>query len=205
MADYIWQYLDFLGVAVFALTGGLVAARLKLDLIAFLFFCSFTGMGGGTLRDLLLGVPIFWVENEAYLIVCACVTVFMWFGAHIVEAFDKPLRWLDAVGLSAYSVMGAAKALSVGDHFFVAILMGVATATFGGIIRDVVASQPSALIQRDVYLAAAFAGACLYTVIDALTGASNIASLVALSAALFLRGGAIMMDWKLPVYTPRRK
>ena len=122
------QVLDYLGVGVFAISGAIVASRKQMDFIAFLFFATLTGIGGGTLRDLLLGVPVFWIHSNAYLLVCVAVSVTMWFFAHIVEGFGKPLRWADAVGISAYSVMGAAKVLSVGDTALVAVSMGVATA-----------------------------------------------------------------------------
>jgi len=123
MYPELWQYLDFLGVAVFAVTGGLVAARLRQDFIAFLFFCAFTGIGGGTLRDTLLDVPVFWIGNESYLYVCLAVSIIMWFFAHKVEAWGRPVRWLDAVGVAAYSVMGAAKALAFNDNAAVAVLV----------------------------------------------------------------------------------
>ncbi len=202
MQSEVWQYLDFLGVAVFAATGGLVAARLRQDFIAFLFFCSLTGIGGGTLRDTLLDVPVFWTENESYLYVCLTVTVVMWFFAHKVEKWGRPLRWLDAVGIAAYSVMGAAKAISIGDNAAVAVLMGVATATFGGILRDIIAGQPSALLQREIYLAATFAGSITYVTILLSFGDSNFAAAFGFTMAMALRGGAIAWDWHLPSYAP---
>ncbi|KZL19390.1 hypothetical protein PsAD2_02146 [Pseudovibrio axinellae] len=202
MHSELWQYLDFIGVAVFATTGGLVAARLRQDFIAFLFFCSLTGIGGGTLRDTLLDVPVFWVENESYLYVCLTVSIAMWFFAHKVEGWGRPLRWLDAIGMASYSVMGAAKAISLNDSAAVAVLMGVATATFGGILRDIIAGQPSALLQREIYLAAAFAGAITYTVLLLTTGESNLAVALGFAMAMALRGGAIAWDWYLPSYVP---
>ncbi|OKL44373.1 trimeric intracellular cation channel family protein [Pseudovibrio exalbescens] len=197
-----WQYLDYLGVAVFAITGGLVAARLRQDFIAFLFFCTLTGIGGGTLRDLLLGAPVFWTQNESYLIVCAAASVLMWFTAHLFERIDKPVRWMDAVGIAAYCVMGAAKALSMGEHYFVAVPMGVATATCGGIIRDIVAGQPSAISQREVYVAATCGGAGTFVALKAAGVDENIAAAAGFAVAMILRGGALQFGWYLPGYTP---
>ncbi|MBA5776994.1 trimeric intracellular cation channel family protein [Stappia sp. F7233] len=194
--------LDFLGVAIFAITGAIVASRLKLDIIAFLFFATFTGIGGGTARDLLLGVPVFWVEDQTYLIVCLLVGAAMWFAAPLFESWGKPLRWADAVGISAYSVMGAAKTLSQGDVAVVAVLMGVATATFGGIIRDTIAGQPSALVKSEIYLTAAFAGAAGYVCLT-LLGVGNWPAAIAGGAFAFaLRAGAIQYGWSLPGYRP---
>ena len=196
------QLLDFLGVAVFAVTGGIVASRLRLDFLAFLFFAVFTGVGGGTLRDLVLGVPIFWVGNQLYLLVCLVIGAAMWFAAAWVEKVDRPLRWADSVGVASYSVMGAAKTLSLGYPPVVAVLMGVATATFGGIIRDTIAGQPSALLKPEIYLTAAFAGAGVYVGLAELSVPSWPAALAGAACALILRGGAILKGWSLPPYAP---
>jgi uncharacterized membrane protein YeiH len=194
------QLLDYLGVAVFAVTGGIVATRKQLDFIAFLFFATLTGIGGGTLRDLLLGVPVFWVENEGYLVVCLIVCVFLWFFAHWIERLSKPLRWADAIGISAYSVMGAAKAMSVGDTVLVAVLMGVTTATFGGILRDTIAREPPSIVKSEIYVSAAFTGAGSFVVLALMGVPEILAALVAASLALLLRGGAILRGWTLPGY-----
>ncbi|WP_299476286.1 trimeric intracellular cation channel family protein [uncultured Roseibium sp.] len=194
------QLLDYLGVAVFAVTGGIVASRKQLDFIALLFFATVTGVGGGTLRDLLLGVPVFWVENETYLLVCLVVSVSVWVLADRIERLGKPLRWADAVGISAYSVMGAAKAMSVGDTVLVAILMGVATATFGGVIRDTIAGEASAIVKPEIYVSAAFAGAGSFVCLSLLGTPQILAAIVAATIALVLRGGAILRGWTLPGY-----
>ncbi len=197
------QILDYLGVAVFAVTGGIVASRKQLDFIAFLFFATLTGIGGGTLRDLLLGVPVFWVGNEAYLFVCLIVSVLVWFFAHWIERLSKPLRWADAIGLAAYSVMGAAKSLTVGDTILVAILMGVSTATFGGILRDTIAREPPSIVKPEIYVSAAFAGAGTFVGLTQLGAPQVIAAGLAALVALVLRGGAILRGWTLPGYRSR--
>lgn len=196
------QILDFLGVAVFAVTGAIVASRLRLDCLAFVFFAVFTGVGGGTLRDLLLDAPVFWVENEIYLVVCISIGALMWFATPMVERMSKPLRWADAMGLAAYSVMGAAKTLALGHPPTVAVLMGVATATFGGIIRDTIADQPSALVNPELYLTPAFVGAGVYVGLFSFGVEAWPAAIAGVVAALVLRGGAIIWGWSLPAYTP---
>ncbi len=197
------QVLDYIGVAVFALSGGIVAARKKLDFLAFVFFATATGIGGGTLRDLLLDVPVFWVVNQGYLIVCFVVSVFLWFLAHWVERLNAPLRWADAVGISAYSVMGAAKALSVNDSYIVAILMGILTATFGGVLRDTIAQEPSAIIKKEIYVSATAAGASAFVLLSLAGVPAWPAAAIAVTVALTLRGGAILRGWRLPGYKTR--
>jgi uncharacterized membrane protein YeiH len=194
------QVLDYLGVAVFAMAGSIVASRKGLDFIAFIFFAMLTGIGGGTLRDLILDAPVFWLKSDGYLLVCLGVAVSMWFCARLVEGFGKPLRWADAVGMAAYSVMGAAKAISLGETALIAVLMGGATATFGGILRDVVAGEPTAIVKPEIYVSAAFAGAAGYVALTALGVTGWTAAIAAGGVALVLRGGAIEYGWSLPGY-----
>ncbi|SHL29056.1 trimeric intracellular cation channel family protein [Roseibium suaedae] len=203
----LFQVLDYLGVVVFATAGGIAASRKGLDFIAFLFFATFTGMGGGTLRDVLLDAPVFWIRADGYLLVCLGTAIFMWFFAHIIEGFGKPLRWADAIGMSAYSVMGAAKALSLGTTAFVAVLMGVATATFGGVLRDVIAGEPSSIVKPEIYVSAAFVGAGAYVVLMMADFNGWVAAIAGVTLSLILRGGAIEKGWSLPGYKPpvRRK
>ena len=158
--------LDYAGVAVFAATGALAASRKQLDIIGFLFLASVTGIGGGTFRDLILNVPVFWVGNRDYVLICAVVAVLVFFTAHRVESRYKLLLWLDAIGLAAFSVMGAAKGLAITGSPVVSIITGMLTATFGGILRDLLAGEPSVLLRPEIYVTAALAGAAIFTLGD---------------------------------------
>lgn len=195
--------LDYAGVAVFAATGALAASRKQLDIIGFLFLASVTGIGGGTFRDLILGAPVFWVRNPAYVLVCAGIAVLVFFTAHRVESRYKLLLWLDAVGLSAYSVMGAAKGLAATASPTVAIITGMLTATFGGILRDLLAGEPSVLLRPEIYVTAALAGAAAFTLADLAGLSAIISALLAFSTAFIVRGGALKFGWAFPAYHSR--
>ena len=104
--------LDWLGVVAFATTGALVASRKQMDVVGFVVLGTVTGIGGGTLRDLLLGLPVFWVHEPAYLVVCAVVSVLLFFTAHIPQSRYRTLLWIDAIGLTMFAVTGAEKPLS---------------------------------------------------------------------------------------------
>mgnify|MGYP001340828559 CR=1 FL=1 len=158
--------LDYAGVTVFALTGALAAARDRHDIITFWFFAVVTGVGGGTLRDLLIGAPVFWVNDASYLGIGLAAALAVWFLARYLER-AKTLMWLDAVGLAAYAVVGAAKALSFGVGPLVSVAMGVLTACFGGVIRDVLAEQPSALLKREITISAALLAAGGFVALNA--------------------------------------
>ena len=195
--------LDYAGVAVFAATGALAASRKQLDIIGFLFFAGITGVGGGTVRDLILGVPVFWVQNHDYLLVCAAMAVVVYFSAHLLESRYKLLLWLDAVGLAAYCVFGAWKALIVTGSGFVAIVMGMLTATLGGILRDQLAGEPSVLLRPEIYVTAAMAGAVVFTVADIAGLPLLAAAAPAFLAAMVIRGGALWFGWSFPPYRAR--
>ncbi len=200
----ILQLLDYAGVAVFAATGALAASRRQMDLIGFIFLAIVTGVGGGTLRDVILGeTPVFWVGQPGYLFVAAATAVIVYFTAHLVWSRYVWLLWLDAIGLSAYCVIGAAKGLALGVPAPIAVVTGVMTATFGGILRDIVTGEPSVLMRREIYLTAALAGASVFTILNALNAPAAPATLISALAAFLVRGGALYFGWKFPVYRAR--
>lgn len=197
------QTLDYVGIAVFAATGALAASRKQLDVVAFVFFAAVTATGGGTLRDLLLDVPVFWVRHPAYLAIPLCVAVLVFFTAHLFESRYRVLLWADAVGLAAYTVVGAAKTLAAGASAADALALGILTATFGGVIRDVLAGEPSVILRRELYITCAFAGALVFVVLSAagtpFWGGATLGFLVAFG----IRAGALLWGWSLPVYRAR--
>jgi uncharacterized membrane protein YeiH len=192
-----YAILDYAAVFVFAATGALAAARRRHDLVTFGFFAAITGVGGGTLRDLLLGAPVFWVAQPAYLAVCLAAGLAVWVLGD--RGFRAPLLlWLDALGMAAYSVVGAAKAGAFEASPLPAIVMGVLTATCGGIIRDVVAHEPSVLLRREIYVTAALLGASVFVVLQLFAVPALAAGLAGFAAALALRACAILFGWSLP-------
>lgn len=198
-----FQLLDYAGVAVFAATGALAASRKELDIIGFVFFAAITGMGGGTVRDLLLDIPVFWTVNPAYVLVCVAMAVVVFFAAPLVESRYRLLLWLDAVGLAAYSVLGAAIGLSVTGSPVVALVTGMMTATVGGIIRDVLAGEPSVLLRPEVYVTAALAGAAVFTAAELAGVGRMTGTSVAVATAFLVRGGALLFGWTFPRYKSR--
>ena len=194
--------LDDAAVAVFGATGALAAARRKHDIVTFAFFAAVTGVGGGTLRDLLIGAPVFWVARPGYLAVTLAAALAVWiFGWG--RRGERILTWLDAVGMAAYAVVGALKALSLGVPPLSAVVMGVLTSTFGGIIRDVLAEEPSVLLRRELYVSAALVGAGSFVALQRLGVAIAPASLAGFALAFATRAGAIVFRWSLPAFPGR--
>ncbi|WP_230487673.1 trimeric intracellular cation channel family protein [Novosphingobium sp. ES2-1] len=197
--------LDLVGIAVFALTGALLAAQLRQTFVTMAFFALVTGVGGGSVRDLLIGAPVFWVRDPWVAPVCLGVALVAWFTPHrwwVQPVGNWPvLEWADAAGLGAYAVLGTAKALAFGVTPVPAVLMGVITGCVGGIIRDVLAGRPSILMRPELYVTAAAlsAGICAGGAVLGLER-GMVWPLAAL-AGFALRGAAIWWKLGLPVYS----
>lgn len=196
------DWLDLAGVAIFALTGALVAAKEKQTLVTLSFFALITGVGGGTIRDLLIGSPVFWIADPWVAPICLGIALFAWF---------TPTRWwegkflsiADGAGLAAYAVLGTAKALEYGVPPIPAILMGVITGTAGGIIRDVLAGRPSILMRPELYVTAAALSSSL-TALGALVELTSWWTWIGAALAGFaLRLAAIQFNLALPSYDER--
>jgi uncharacterized membrane protein YeiH len=195
--------LDWLGVVAFTITGALVASRKQMDVVGFIVLGTVTGIGGGTLRDVLLGLPVFWVREPAYLITCALVSVLGFFAAHIPQSRYRYLLWLDAIGLAVFAVTGAEKAAHAGADFTVAVAMGVVTATFGGIVRDILGGENPVILSREIYASAALAGAVIFIVLTVVGLPRDLAIAVGFATGLLIRAAALRYGLSLPRYRQR--
>lgn len=203
MIPSLVYWLDVIGVAVFAATGALAASRKQMDLIGFALLATLTGIGGGTVRDLILDKRVFWVADQTYLAICLSVALVSFFAAHLIARRYPLLLWLDAVGLAAYGVLGAHLAMAAGAGAITAAALGVITATFGGVMRDVVSEETPLILKQELYATAALGSAMVYLAGVALWGVTALAVLAAVAFGFGLRTGAIRWGWSLPRYRPR--
>lgn len=195
--------VDLMAAAVFAVTGALVASRKQMDLVGFLWLGVVTGVGGGTVRDLLIEAPVFWVRDPAPVIACLVAALTVYFTAHHLSSRYRAILWLDALGLALVTIAGAAKSLDAGTGALVAVVMGVITAAVGGIIRDVLGQEPSIILRREIYVTASLAGAIVFVTLASL-GLDRISTGLAGGATVFMvRGLALTMGWSLPTYRAR--
>lgn len=194
------QFFDILAAVVFAVSGALVASRKGMDVMGFIWLAVITGVGGGTVRDLILNVPVFWVQNPIHVSACLVTAVLMHFVAPLVESRYRTLLWFDAFGLALVTIAGTVKASDVGAPALVAIAMGAVTGTVGGMIRDTLGHVPSVLLGHEIYVTASVAGACAYVGLTAL-GFDRLTAMVAGFLVTFgARGLAIRYGWSLPAF-----
>lgn len=192
--------LDWIGIVAFAITGALVASRKQMDVVGFVVLGTVTGIGGGTLRDILLDEPVFWVREPAYLVNCALVSMLVFFVAHLPQSRYRFLLWLDAIGLAIFAVTGAEKAVHANAGVTVAVAMGVVTASFGGIVRDLLGGDSPVILSREIYASAALAGAALFTLLVALGAPREWGVGAGFAVGLLIRGLALQYGWSLPRY-----
>lgn len=196
--------LDWLGIIAFTTSGALVASRNQMDAVGFVMLGTVTGIGGGTIRDLLLDVhPVLWMEHPEYLAVCIAVSLLVFFTAHLVHSRLRLLLWADAIGLALFATVGAERAVAAEAHPLVAVIMGVITACFGGIIRDLLGQARSIVFSYEIYVTAAFGAAVTFVALHHVGLAREVAVLGGVTAGFGLRAGALLRGWSLPRYHPR--
>ena len=199
--DLAFLLADRFGVFVFALSGGIAAVRKEMDLFGVIVLAFLPAVGGGTLRDILLDAPVFWLEDalSLWLAIAGGVTAF--FAHRFIETF-RPLRWADALGLSLFAVTGAAKAYQLDHGFLIVLIMGTITATAGGLLRDVIANRDPLLLSEEVYATAALFGSATYFALAAFGIDERVAFAAAVAAGFALRALAIVFNLSLPKPRP---
>ncbi len=209
----LWSDSEFLyvvgliGVAVFAVSGALAAAEKHLDILGFILFAAITGIGGGTVRDVILGVDVFWVLDALYLQICVAAGALLFFVAPQFVARQRLLLWMDAAGLALFSVLGTAKAYDLGVDPLVACGMGMITTTFGSVIRDILSDREPVLLGPEIYVTAALAGSLTFLALLGLLqafgvpSAHNLSLVVGIGVAFGVRAAAMLLDLRLPKFS----
>ncbi len=198
LATFPW--FEMLGTFVFALSGAIVAAHLRQTFVTVCFFAFLTGVGGGSVRDVMLGQEAFWIADPYAGPVVLIAALLAWFSP--VRWWEgRLLEWADAIGLAAFAALGTAKALSFGVAPISAIVLGIVSGCVGGIIRDVVAGVPSILMRPELYVTAAALSALTATVLLMLDMPRAPALAIATVLGIALRGAALVWRIELPAYS----
>ncbi|MDR2926658.1 MAG: trimeric intracellular cation channel family protein [Cytophagaceae bacterium] len=199
--------LDYVGTLVFAISGVLTAAEKKLDYFGVAVIGVVTAVGGGTTRDLLLGVtPVTWLSTPIYLYtIIGGVIIAIVFRKQLVHV-RRTLFLFDTIGIGVFTIIGLEKALMLGVHPAVAVLMGMTTAVVGGIIRDILINDVPLIFKREIYATACIAGALVYLLLRYLNFNSDLNQLLTALAIIFIRVFSIKYNWQMPLLIlPKRK
>ena len=195
--DLLLLFADRIGVFVFAISGGIVAVRKQMDMFGVIVLAFLPAIGGGTLRDLILSQPVFWLEDTQTLGLAVAGGFTAFFFHRWLENF-RPLRWADAFGMALFAVTGAAKAMSLGFGWPVVLIMGTMTASAGGLLRDVVANEEPLLLKKDIYATAALMGSLVYFLLQLSAVEETFAFGGGLLSAFMIRALAIIFKLSLP-------
>ena len=197
--DQLLHAFSMIGTIVFAVSGALFAAEKRMDILGFILVGTVTGVGGGTLRDLLLGIsPVSWVHSPLAVYICIGASALTYFSVDLYRKRDAWILWTDAIGLAVFAVMGAQTAMAHEVPPMIAVVMGVMTATFGGLMRDVLCAEVLTLMRPEIYISCALSGAVTYVFLHQLGVTDSIAAGIAFIAGFGLRAAAIHFRLTLP-------
>ncbi|ARN73764.1 trimeric intracellular cation channel family protein [Oceanicoccus sagamiensis] len=197
--DQLLNGLSWIGIFAFAVSGALFAAEKRMDILGYMLIAAVTAIGGGSLRDLLLGVsPVFWVREPYPMTLAMVAAVLTYFLLPLIQQRDRWILWMDAVGLSVFAVLGAEAALQQQTSAVIAVVMGVMSATFGGVLRDVLCAEMLTLMRPELYISCAVTSATVYVLLSALGVSFALAALLAFAAGFVLRALAIVYGLTLP-------
>ena len=198
----ILNIIDFIGVTVFAISGGLTARDKQLDVFGVAAVAFITALGGGTLRDVLMGsTPVGWMNDLRYLImILAGFSVSMMFGKR-VRKLRRTFFVFDTIGIGVFTVLGLEKALSLGLHPVIAVMMGMISAVFGGVTRDVICNEIPLIFRKEIYALACLFGGFIFVLLRTFEVNSTINTVVAVLSIILLRLLAVRFKWDLNVFS----
>ena len=193
--DTLLGILDPLGIIAFALSGAILAIRKKMDVFGVCVIALLPAVGGGTLRDLVLDVPVFWVQDTLPIWLAVGTAISAFYLPRWIEETKMLMRWADAIGLSVFAVLGTAKTYAVTGNALVAMMMGVATAIAGGIIRDTICNVVPLVLRQEIYALAAIAGAATWLGLTYVDVTPSTAQWIAIAVTFAVRVGAMLRGW----------
>lgn len=197
-----FHWFDLLGIAVFAISGTLAAWRKHMDGFGVVVLASVTAIGGGTLRDLILDVPVIWINDNSYfyaIFIAAGVTILLVRNRLTIP--HNTLQFFDALGLAFFVIMGTQKALDYGTSTMVAILLGTMSGVCGGMIRDVLCREVPMVFRGELYAVTCIVGGAVYTTLLTLGLSQLSAMLCGMLALLALRLAAMKWQLTIPVFS----
>ncbi len=196
--DFIYC-IDVIGTFVFAISGVLAAIDKKLDVVGSIVIGFVTALGGGTLRDVLIGkTPVGWMGDTNYLlIVLAALPVCYYFKKYVMKA-RKSLFIFDTIGIGLFTIFGVEKALSIGLSTPICVMMGIVSAVFGGVIRDIILNEIPLIFRKEIYASACFVGAVVYVTLGMFDLSQQVSMLISIGLVILIRYFSVKKQWELP-------
>ncbi|UJF23794.1 trimeric intracellular cation channel family protein [Suttonella sp. R2A3] len=198
--------LDIIGVFACSVAASVLAKRVHLDAAGAIMVAVAGSIGGGTLRDVLIDRhPLFWLSDLTYLIVITATALLVQIFYHRVERLDHPLRWFDAIGLAAFSVIGFNAAHDYGMNPAIIVFMGVVTAVMGGVLRDIICRKIPLVLHREIYISAVIIGGIVWLLLDSLNAADWLRDFAIMLLIVLIRMLSFYRDWHLPNLTRHKE
>ncbi|MCB0738884.1 MAG: trimeric intracellular cation channel family protein [Bacteroidetes bacterium] len=199
MTQYLYPF-DLAGTYFFAISGVLTAAQKKLDVFGALVIGFVTAIGGGSVRDIVMGAtPLVWIRDVGYVLVILAGFVTVLLFRKYLQKLRKTLFLFDTIGIGLFSIMGLEKAILMGAPIPVAIFLGMTSAVMGGVIRDVICNEIPLIFRSELYATACLAGTLVFIGVGYLTSLHLVTSLAGMVTVIVLRILAIRYKWKLPL------
>lgn len=199
MTGNIFYWIDILGTAAFAISGALAAMEKKLDIFGIFIIAFITAVGGGTIRDVLIGsFPVGWMRSNNYVIVIFISAAVTMFFSKLIRNYEKPLMLFDSIGLGFFTVIGIQKGLAFGFSPGWCVALGTITACFGGLIRDIVLNQIPHILQKEIYATACIAGGVIYFLLLKANIPQVVADAICIAVIVVVRLLATRHNWSLP-------
>ncbi len=196
--EYLYA-IDLAGTLVFAISGALAAADKKFDIFGATVMALVTAVGGGTLRDVMIGsTPVGWMQDLNYLYcILIAVLISFFFKKHILR-LRKTMFLFDTIGIGLFTVLGAQKTLDIGLAPIIAVLMGTVSAVFGGVLRDVLSNEVPLILRKEIYATACLAGGGMFVLLGQVNVHQNLRISLSIGVVMGVRLLAIWKSWSLP-------
>lgn len=201
-----FRLIDILGTIAFAISGVYAAMEKKLDIFGVVIIAFVTAIGGGTLRDLMIGdLPVSWIRNINYTIIILATTAIVIAFRSYIKNFEKTLLVFDSIGLGMFTIFGIQKGLAFNLHPFICVALGTITGCFGGVIRDMLLNNIPVIFRKEIYASACIAGGTVYFLLRILNVNEDINDAISITTTFLIRILAMRYDWQLPQIYKKEK
>lgn len=192
--------LDLIGTFVFAISGALAASEKKFDIFGAGILALVTAVGGGTLRDIMIGsTPVGWMKDINYIIIIIVAVPVSYFFKKYIQKLRKTMFLFDTIGIGLFTILGLQKTLGLGLSPVIAIMMGTVSAVFGGVLRDVLSNEIPLIFRKEIYATACLIGGLIFILLQKWLDFESLSLILAMLSIVCIRTFAVLKKWSLPI------